>query len=469
MDRPIVVIVDADDRLRRTLKNPLARRGFDVTEVVDGDAALRALDARRPQLLIVGSPRPGAGDGLDVVRQLRACDRTVPIVLLVGESSEARVIDALRAGVNDYLTRPVSDDELVLSVDRCVGDRPAARRLSTGPAARDAFVDGDRLVGDSPCMRAIALQIRRLASTDSNVLITGETGTGKELVAELLHRNSRRRTGPLVCINCPAIPESLLESELFGFDRGAFTGAQAAYEGKLRLAHGGTLFFDEIGDMSLSAQAKILRVVEAKELHRLGGTRRIALDVRIVAATNHELEALVAQGRFRRDLYFRLNVASVHLPPLRERTQDIPALLQHYLGSLVGRPGSRITGFAPDALECLQRHAWAGNVRELRNLVEAVSLTAASGVVTRTDLPAAFRRGAQGWPDPSPPAEPAGNERERLLSALLSTNWNKSRVAQELHWARMTVYRKMAKYHITRGGKTPPSATESLTPADPDC
>ena len=319
------------------------------------------------------------------------------------------------------------------------------------------------MVGDSPPMRAIARQIQRLAPTDSNVLITGGTGTGKELVAELLHRNSRRREGPLVCINCAAIPESLLESELFGFDRGAFTGAQAAYDGKLRLAHGGTLFFDEIGDMSLSAQAKILRVVEAKEVHRLGGTRRIALDVRIVAATNHDLEALVAQERFRRDLYFRLNVASVHLPPLRERTQDVPGLLQHYLGPLNRRLGTRITGFAPDALECLLRHAWPGNVRELKNLVEAVALSAPSGVITRADLPAAFRRRADEG------VEAGTHERDRLLSALVSTNWNKSRAAQELHWARMTVYRKMAKYHITRGGKTPSSSADALTPPVSDC
>jgi len=464
MDRPLVVIVDADDRLRHTLKGPLAGRGFDVTEAVDGDGALRAVRARRPHLLIVGSPRDGSGDGIEIVRRVRACDRAVPIVLLAGESSEARAIDALRAGVNDYLKHPVSADQLLESVDRCLGDRRPAPTPSKGPVAVDALVDGDRMVGDSPSMRAIALQIRRLAPTDSNVLITGETGTGKELVAELLHRNSRRREGPLVCINCAAIPESLLESELFGFDRGAFTGAQAAYDGKLRLAHGGTLFFDEIGDMSLSAQAKILRVVEAKEVHRLGGTRRVALDVRIVAATNHDLEALVAQERFRRDLYFRLNVASVHLPPLRERTQDVPVLLQHYLGPLNRRLGTRITGFAPDALECLLRHAWPGNVRELKNLVEAVALSAPSGVIAHADLPAAFRRRADERVDLSRPPEAGTHERDRLLSALVSTNWNKSRAAQELHWARMTVYRKMAKYHITHGGKTPSSSADPLTP-----
>jgi len=469
MDRPLVLIVDADDRLRHTLKGPLAGRGFDVAEAVDGDGVLRAIRARWPHLLIVGSPRGGSGDGIEIVRRVRACDRAVPIVLLAGESSEARAIDALRAGVNDYLKHPVSGDELLQSVDRCLGDRRPAPSSSKGLAPVDALLDGDRLVGDSPSMRAIARQIRRLAPTDSNVLITGETGTGKELVAELLHRNSRRPGGPLVCINSAAIPESLLESELFGFDRGAFTGAQAAYDGKLRLAHGGTLFFDEIGDMSLSAQAKILRVVEAKEVHRLGGTRRVALDVRIVAATNHDLEALVAQERFRRDLYFRLNVASVHLPPLRERTQDVPALLQHYLGPLNRRLGTWITGFAPDALECLLRHAWPGNVRELKNLVESVALTAPSGEITRADLPAAFRRRADERVDLSRPPEAGTHERDRLLSALVSTNWNKSRAAQELHWARMTVYRKMAKYHITHGGKTPSSSADALTPPASDC
>jgi hypothetical protein len=286
----------------------------------------------------------------------------------------------------------------------------------------------------------------------------------RELVAELIHRNSPRRGGPFVCINCPAIPDSLLESELFGFERGAFTGAASAYDGTLRLAHGGTLFLDEIGDMSLSAQAKILRVVEAKEVHRLGGAHLVPLDVRIVAATNHGLEALVAQERFRRDLYFRLDVTSIHIPPLRERTQDIPALLQHYIGVLNQRRGTRISGFGRETLESLLRYDWPGNVRELRNLVESVALDAAAGVIERRDLPEAMcrRLDARAESAPLPPGLARERDRDRLLSALLSTNWNKSRAAQELRWARMTVYRKMAKYHIRGAADGGPVAVQAF-------
>jgi DNA-binding NtrC family response regulator len=454
MDKPVVLIVEANDASRRALTTPLIGRGFGVSEAADGASLFRGFRASPPDLLIVGSSGDGSWDGLEIVRQIRECDRRVPIVLLNIQSSEERAIDALRAGVNDYLKHSVSSDELLESVERCLGRRSAGPGAAKRPPDVVDLIDGHLLIGDSAALRAIKLQIRRLAPTESTVLITDETGTGKELVAELIHRNSPRRRGPLGCINCPAIPESLLESELFGYDRGAFTGAQTAYDGKLRLAHGGTLFFDEIGDMSLPAQAKILRVVEAKEVHRLGGTRRLALDIRIIAATNHDLEALVEQERFRRDLYFRLNVASIHIPPLRERKQDVLDLLQHYLGVLNQRLGTRITGISTDTLECLLRHDWPGNVRELKNLVEAVALDASSGVIGLVDLPETFRRRLDARGDRPRQHPNGGGDRDRLLSALASTNWNKSRAAQELHWSRMTVYRKMAKYHITRSGET---------------
>jgi transcriptional regulator with AAA-type ATPase domain/transposase len=299
------------------------------------------------------------------------------------------------------------------------------------------------ILGESPVMREIKVYIAKVAPTDSNVLITGETGTGKELVAEQIHRHSIRYHKPFVCVNCTALPDSLLESELFGYEKGAFTGATTPSRGKFELANGGTLFLDEIGDMSPYAQAKILRAVDGKEVHRLGGQRSIPLNVRVIAATNQDLEHLVAGNQFRRDLYFRLNVSRIHLPPLRERKQDLVPLCEHYFDQLNERLGRGLKSFTADAYAYLLRYNWPGNVRELKNLVEAVFVSCDSSAVSFLDLPELFR-GRLGVAEDSHVAE-----MDLLLSTLLSTNWNKSKAALKLRWSRMTLYRKLEKYHIT--------------------
>jgi transcriptional regulator with PAS, ATPase and Fis domain len=291
-------------------------------------------------------------------------------------------------------------------------------------------------------MKNLKAYIARLSTTDTSVLITGETGTGKELVAELIQVNSLRPLRPFIRINCAAIPDSLLESELFGYERGAFTGAQSSHPGKLELADGGTVFFDEIGDMSPYAQAKILRVIESKEVQRLGGRRSIRLDIRIIAATNQDLDLPTTELKFRRDLYFRLNVVRIHLLPLRERIADIPLLLNHYIQDLNRRFGRQVEGFTDHALEILLRHGWPGNIRELRNLLEAVFVNLPPSEVRRIDLPETLRRQLADVADLPP------GEQELLLSALWSTDWNKSKAARKLHWSRMTLYRKMTKYHL---------------------
>jgi transcriptional regulator with PAS, ATPase and Fis domain len=294
--------------------------------------------------------------------------------------------------------------------------------------------------------------------------VTGETGTGKELVAELIHRNSPRAHQPFVCINCAAIPDTLLESELFGYERGSFTGAYSASKGKLKFGDGGTIFLDEIGDMSPYAQAKILRVIESREVQRLGGKENIPLNVRFIAATNKDLEQSVSEKTFRKDLYYRLNVAGIHLPLLRDRREDIPSLCDHYIGDLNRHFGRQVEGFTEETAETLLRYEWPGNVRELKNLLEATvgnfrcgqnrSASASCGQcpevsfrcrqISFTDLPEQFRRRVS-------PANPLPlDERYPLLSVLISTNWNISKAAQQLHWSRMTIYRKMAKYHIHR-------------------
>ena len=309
-------------------------------------------------------------------------------------------------------------------------------------ASGDSHVSGDGLVGASRAMQEVKSYLPKVAAAECNVLITGETGTGKERVATWIHRHSDRRDRPLVSINCAAIPEGLLESELFGFERGAFTGAHAAYAGKLQQAEGGTLFLDEIGDMSATAQAKILRAIEAKEVCQLGGRRNVAIDVRIVAATNQDLEAMVAEHRFRKDLYYRLDVARVHLPPLRERTEDIPLLFEHYLAEMNRRFGRAVGGPDREALSCLLAHEWPGNVRELRNLLEAIFISPPGAGISLNDLPARLRARVAGAGDPET------SERERVLAALFAVQWNKSKAAASLNWSRMTLYRKMAKYQI---------------------
>jgi transcriptional regulator with AAA-type ATPase domain/transposase len=338
--------------------------------------------------------------------------------------------------------------------------------MKTPAMPRMPLADGGEeqpIVGDSPVMQEVRAYIARVASTESNVLITGETGTGKELVAEQIHRHSARYRKPFVCVNCTAVPDGLLESELFGYERGAFTGATTLSRGKFELADGGTLFLDEIGDMSPYAQAKILRAVDGKEVHRLGGQRGIPLNTRIIAATNQDLEHLVAANQFRRDLYFRLNVARIHLPPLRERKQDLMPLCQHYFHLLSEQLGRGLKGFTADVYAYLLHYDWPGNVRELRNLVEAVFIRCDSPAVSFIDLPELLRARlgeARGLPV---------GEQDRLLSALLSTNWNKSKAALKLQWSRMTLYRKLEKYHIAVPAMNPLQSLSKNYQGSPPC
>jgi len=297
------------------------------------------------------------------------------------------------------------------------------------------------LVGASREMIGIRDYIRKLAVTDSNVLITGETGTGKELVAGLIHGNSARADKPLACINCAAIPDTLLESELFGYERGAFTGAHSSTAGKMEAANGGTVFFDEIGELSPYAQVRLLRVIEEKTIHRLGARKPVALNIRVIVATNRDLDTLAMEDKFRKDLYFRLNVGRVHLPPLRERKQDIPALIEHCLADFNRQFGAAVEGVQPEVMENFLSYDWPGNIRELRNLLEAVFISRPAEKITFVDLPDWFRR--------RHPLQPARlSESDRLLSALHATNWNKSKAAGRLNWSRMTLYRKMAKYGL---------------------
>jgi DNA-binding NtrC family response regulator len=408
-----ILAISEDDSIRQILLRLLALAGL-----ATGDST------GPPVAILLGCRGHIARNDLAVAQAMSRNGHGIPIILITSQGSEDLAIEALRAGITNYFRLPLTPEQLVRAIEVA--------------APRKAIARHDGMLAVSQSMRDVKAHLYRIASCSSNVLITGETGTGKELAADLIHRHSRRAEKPLIALNCAAIPDSLLESELFGFERGAFTGAFAAQDGKLKIAAGGTVFLDEIGDLSPFAQAKVLRVIETGEIQRLGGRQPQRIDVRVIAATNKNLET---EPGFRRDLYFRLNVARIHLPPLREHKEDILPLADAFRAEFDKAFGCAAKGFTSGAQELLLAHHWPGNIRELRNTVEAAFIDPGPNTEGEIDLPAEFCKALQGS---------SGGELERILCALAQTRWNRSRAAEELHWSRMTLYRKMARYKITR-------------------
>lgn len=394
------------------------------------------------RLLILFSQGDTTNEGLEMVMRLRALPSSLPIILLTHLSSEARAIAALRAGVDEYFKTPVPLQQLCASIDRFLG-RSSNGKLKGGD--RETLV-ADRgtndIIGSSASISSIKEYLSKVADTATTVLITGETGTGKELAAEFIHRHSRRAGYPMITVNCAALPESLAESELFGHERGAFTGAVARQPGKFTQAEGGTIFLDEIGDMNPFIQAKILHAIEQKMVFPLGAAKAFPINVRIIAASNQELENLIVEGGFREDLYYRLNIARVVMPPLRNRKEDIPALTAYGIAHLNKVFDRDVKGLTPLAMDCLMDYDWPGNVRELMNILEATFINLPSRQIDHADLPDQFKRGLQHGKNRSM------SERRFIVDALMKTNWNKSRAAQQLNWSRMTLYRKMARHRI---------------------
>jgi DNA-binding NtrC family response regulator len=397
----------------------------------------------QPDLVIVCSSGKAPGDKLGVIKEIRRVDKIVPVILITWISSESRAIAALRAGANDYFKVPLSSETVVKRIFEILSDNKF--EISRGDTSDIAsLINRQLMIGESKCMREIKNYIYKVARVDSNVLITGETGTGKELVAGLIHFKSPRYNKPFVCINSAAIPETLVESELFGYDRGAFTGAIADKLGKFELANSGTVFLDEIGDMNHYAQAKILRSIDSREFFHLGGKRPVSFNARVIAATNKDPIQLIEEKKMREDLYYRLNVARIHLPPLRERKEDIPSLVSHAAKRLNNRFGSNILGLTDDAMTCLLRYDWPGNIRELFNLLEAMYINLPSRHRDFIDIPKPIKKQIKVT------ELCTSDERKRIVSALLETNWNKSSAAQKLNWSRMTLYRKITKYNIVK-------------------
>lgn len=403
--------------------------------VRDLDKLTSALADGTPELVILTGSYESCEPFLRYFTESRARQAALPLLIIASWSSETFAIASLRAGAVEYLTHPLDPAEFARAILRWVPERAT-------PPMQCELVGGEVLVGGTPVMQALRAQIRRVAATDCNVLITGETGTGKELVAQLIHQNSPRRANPLISLNCAAIPDSLLESELFGHERGAFTGATLANQGKLMAANRGTVFFDEIGDMTPLAQAKVLRAVETKEVQRLGANRGYHTDIRIIGATHHNLDDLASAEIFRRDLYFRLNVGRIYLPPLRERKADIASLVERMVTDLNQKLGRHVSGISSAALRSLNQYDWPGNVRELKNVIERVFIMLDGERIGAEDLAHVL------LPKRKEPATAKASEMRSLEEALEVCNGVKSKAAERLNWSRMTLYRKLAKYKM---------------------
>ncbi len=458
---PSVLIVDDEPNLRRMVGALLGAEGYEVREADSGAAGVSAVRELDPDVVLLDLMMPGALDGLATLEQLRADGPDLPVVMMSGRAGLADAVRAAKLGAVNFLEKPLAPESVLVAVQSAVELRQARRE--TAQLRADAGLAAD-LVGESEAMRRVRAEIARVAPTDARVLITGESGTGKELAAAALHAAGPRRAKTLVRVNCAAIPRDLVESELFGHEKGSFTGATDRRIGKFELAHGGTLFLDEVGDLGLEAQAKLLRAIEAREVERVGGSKPIPVDVRIIAATNKDLATAVADGSFREDLFFRLNVIPLSMPPLRDRPDDIPALVRHHGDRYRYRTGRAAPRLRPDALAALTAHRWPGNVRELANIVERLAIVHGDGEVGAADVlsvltPATRPRantpadGADALPDQPLSDALDAYERRLITAALSSADGNIAEAARRLQTDRPNLYRRMRRLGLYTNGE----------------
>jgi two-component system nitrogen regulation response regulator NtrX len=452
---PSVLIVDDEANVRRMVGALLTSEGFEVRDAGDGATGVMRAEDAEPDLVLLDLMIPGALDGMGVLERLRKRFPDLPVIMMSGRAGLADAVKATRLGAVNFLEKPLTPEGVLLAISSALELRMARRERSALRA--DLGLAGE-LVGESPVMCYLRAMIARVAATDSRVLITGESGTGKELVAAAIHDGSPRRERPFVRVNCAAIPRDLVESEMFGHERGAFTGATERRIGRFELAHTGTLLLDEVGDLGAEAQAKLLRALEAKEIERLGGARPIRVDVRIIAATNRDLVRAVRDGQFREDLFFRLNVLPVAVAPLRERPGDVPLLVRHFAEVQRRRSGQPAPTWSEAAVHALSGYAWPGNVRELANIVERLSILHAGREIGATDVAAVLPQGvadriAPPLPDVGPQAAPlsdALDDYERLLitRALSAAHGVVAEAARRLKTDRPNLYRRMKRLGI---------------------
>jgi DNA-binding NtrC family response regulator len=441
-------LVDDDEALRDLLARRFAKEGVAVTTADSGEAALAKLDGAVFDVALFDLHLPGMS-GLDLLAKFKEAQPEAEVLMLTAHGSIETAIEAMRRGAYGYLTKPFQLNDLEVHVHKAYEKVQLARRQRQWVEQLRYESPRYRLVGSSPVMQRVVALIEKVAPTDSTVLVRGPSGTGKELVARAIHFNSPRRDRPLVTINCAALQETLLESELFGHEKGAFTGAVASKAGLFEVAEGGTLFIDEVAEMAPGLQAKLLRVLEDGHYRRVGGTQEVRADVRIVAATNRPLEDEQKAGRFREDLYYRLNVVTIALPPLRERRQDIPELVRHFLTTR--QVGPTPSSIAPEALEALKRYDWPGNVRELANVLERAQILAENHVITTDDLPDSVLSAAPAAAVPSgDPRYLSEVERTHVETVLKDEKGNKVQAAKVLGISRRALYRLIEKYGLEK-------------------
>ena len=451
-----ILVVDDEEMNRDLLQRILDRAGYQVTTAVDGQEALTLLRQETFHVVLTDLIMPGM-TGIEVIQELKTLAPSTMGIIQTGHSSIETAVEAMRAGAYDYVTKSVQRDELLVVIQHALEFQRLHYENFSLRKQLKAKYKFDNIISDHEKMQEVFSQVEKVADTDSTVLIYGESGTGKELIARALHYNSYRQDKPLVPINCGAIPEELLESELFGHEKGAFTGAITLRVGRFELANGGTIFLDEIAEMRPALQVKILRVLQEREFERVGGIRTIKVNVRIIAATNKNLEDLVARQQFRDDLYWRLNVIPITLPPLRERLSDIPLLVAHFITRFNAEKKQHLTGITPEALQMLKNYHWPGNVRELENTMERIAILKGSGTVTPEDLPEKVFRTSTSSHVPGIDIPEHGIdfdatvqafEKQLLIKALAKAEGVKSRAATLLHMNRTTLVEKVKKLRL---------------------
>jgi two-component system, NtrC family, response regulator AtoC len=458
MTQPRVLVVDDDAESCQAVAEALRVEGYAVTTAQGGCAAL-ALAKDQVFDVVVSDIRMPDLDGLGLLRGLHEATPEASVILMTAFGTVQAALEAIKAGAYDYVSKPLHLDELLLTVRRAIEQRRLVRENQRFRQTLQERYHLGNIVGVSPRMLDVFKLIARVAPTRSTVLVTGESGTGKEVVARALHYNSPRSPGPFVTIDCAGLAETLLESELFGHVRGAFTGAVSARRGLFETGHGGTVFLDEVGDVGPNTQAKLLRVVESQEIKPVGGNDSIRIDVRLIAATNKDLQAEVREGRFREDLFYRLNVVSIHLSPLRERREDIPVLAHHFLRKYGEANGKAIGGIASETMACLEAYAWPGNVRELENAIEQAVAVSSHPILLPDDLPLHLSppRAAARAGEPGPPDLMSLDKltRRHIARVLAATGGNKKRAAEILGVDRRTLYRMLKRYAMLTPERSP--------------
>ncbi len=464
-----ILVIDDEAAIRDSLRMILEYEEYQFVGAASGQEGIAAVQRDRPDLVLLDIKMPGM-DGIEVLRKLHALDETLPIVMISGHGTTATAVEAIRSGAVDFLDKPLSSERVIVTLQNALRQ---SELTSENRERKLAMESRYEIVGQSPGLRTVLDAVKRAAPTNATVLLLGESGVGKELVARTVHRNSPRAGQRFVQVNCAAIPEELIESELFGHEKGSFTGATEKQIGKFEQADRGTIFLDEIGDMSQKTQAKVLRVLQEQEVERLGSARTIKVDVRVIAATNKNLEEAIERGEFRDDLFFRLNVIPIVVPPLRERREDIPQLVQHFARMTGDEHNLKPKRFDAAAMDALQRHRWRGNIRELRNTVERLMIMSPGDVIRFDDLPAEVRSGDSGSrsavaadngaaaaaPSGSAAVQPAAGagtlrefkdaaERAYLVQKLRENNWNISKTAEVIDTPRSNLYKKLEQYGI---------------------